>query len=242
LTATVLDRRAGIARDCAKTMSRISRPAALGRRRVLTAEKSLPAGIYAAACYLTTFPDTPANAAWGEAYRERFNQYPINWSWQNATGWMFAEAAAKQAGGLDAKKMSEVLTGMTIDCPFGVDGKMAMRDDHTLVNHAAGWGKRIPRLPYVVDISPADWKRIFRAWGRLEEAGGLHLTARAWVASAREGFLSPGSECSWRLRDDGLVLGHADDQRLARRPVAVPGGGAACWTSPVKGWPRSSSP
>ena len=41
---------------------------------VLTAVKSLPAGISSGARYLTTFPETPQNKAWGDAYFERYNE------------------------------------------------------------------------------------------------------------------------------------------------------------------------
>ena len=139
----------------------------MGDYPVLTAVKSLPAGIYSGARYLENFPDNPANAAWGEAYRKRYNQYPTNWSWQTTTAWMFLDAAAKKTGSLDPKKLSEALTNLTIDCPFGLNGKVTMRDDHTLVNYAAGWGKTTPNLPYVVDIVPGDWGQIFEleaAW------------------------------------------------------------------------------
>ncbi|MBS0558548.1 MAG: ABC transporter substrate-binding protein [Proteobacteria bacterium] len=139
----------------------------MGDYPVLTAVKSLPAGIYSGTRYLENFPDLPANAAWGEAYRKRFNQFPTNWSWQNSTAWMLAEAAAKKAGSLDAKKMSEALTGLTIDCPFGVGGKVTMRDDHTLVNYAVGWGRTTPKMPYVIDIEAGDWKQLYEleaAW------------------------------------------------------------------------------
>lgn len=132
----------------------------LGDYPVLTAVKTLPADMHAGSRYLETFPDTPGNKAWGEAYRKKYGQYPTNWSWQNATAWMFLDAAAKKAGSLDAKKMSEALTGLVIECPFGLDGKITMRDDHTLVNYAIGWGKTVPKLPYIVDIQPGDWGQI----------------------------------------------------------------------------------
>jgi len=37
---------------------------------------------------------------------------------------------------------------------------MTMRDDHTMVNYAVGWGKTIPKLPYIVDIQPGNWAEI----------------------------------------------------------------------------------
>lgn len=132
----------------------------LGDYPVVTSVKSLPAGMYGGTRYLENFPDTPANKAWGEAYRKAYDQYPTNWSWQNATAWMFLDAAARKAGSLDAKKMAEALTGLTIDCPFGVAGKVTMREDHTLVDYAIGWGTTVSKPPYLVDIQPGSWSEI----------------------------------------------------------------------------------
>ena len=139
----------------------------LGDYPVLTAVKALPANMFAGSRYLEDLPDTPGNKAWGEDYRKRYNQYPTNWSWQNATAWMFLEAAAKKAGRLEAGRMAEALTGLTIDCPFGVKGTVTMRDDHTLIDYAVGWGKTTPAAPYIVDIQPGDWAEISaleKAW------------------------------------------------------------------------------
>ena len=63
--------------------------------------------------------------------------------------------------------MAEALTGLTIDCPFGVKGTVTMRDDHTLIDYAVGWGKTTPAAPYIVDIQPGDWAEISaleKAW------------------------------------------------------------------------------
>lgn len=133
----------------------------LGDYPVLTSVKNLPTGMQGGSRYLENFPDLPANKEWGETYRKRFGQYPTDWSWQNAAGWMFLEAAAKKAGSLDTKKLAEAMVGLTIDCPFGEKGKVTMRDDHTIVDYAIGWGKTIPQLPYIVDIVPGNWSEIF---------------------------------------------------------------------------------
>lgn len=132
----------------------------LGDYPVVTAVKNLPADMHGGTRYLDNFPDTPANKAWGDAYRKAYDQYPTNWSWQNATAWMFLDAAAKKAGSLDSKKMSEALTGLTIDCPFGVSGKVTMREDHTLVDYAIGWGTTVPKPPYLTGIQPGTWSEI----------------------------------------------------------------------------------
>jgi branched-chain amino acid transport system substrate-binding protein len=128
---------------------------------VLTAVKSLPTGIYSGARYLTTFPATPQNKAWGDAYFARYHEYPTNWSWQAATSMQFLEAAAKKAGSLDSKKMADALRGLTIDSPFGIQGKITMREDQTIVDYAIGWGTSISQAPYVTNLEPADWGQIF---------------------------------------------------------------------------------
>ncbi len=127
---------------------------------VLAAIKNLPAGIQSATRYLETFPDTPANKAWGQAYFKKYNERPTNWSWQNAVAMQFYEAAIKKTNSLDAKTLADALTGMKIDTPFGVDGTITMRDDHTTIGYAIGWGQTTPKEPYIIDVKPADWGKI----------------------------------------------------------------------------------
>jgi branched-chain amino acid transport system substrate-binding protein len=131
----------------------------MGDQPVLTAVKSLPAGIQSATRYLPTFPDTPANHAWNDAYRKaNNNDYPTNWSWENSTAIRFIEAAVKKAGSTDGKKAAEALRGLTIDSPFSTTGKVTMRaEDQTLVGYAIGWGTTIPQAPFVTDIEAGDW-------------------------------------------------------------------------------------
>jgi branched-chain amino acid transport system substrate-binding protein len=127
---------------------------------VLAAIKNLPAGIQSATRYLETFPDTPANKEWGQAYLKRWNERPTNWSWQNAVAMHFYEEAIKKTNSLDAKTLSEALSGMKINSPFGADGTITMRDDHTTIGYAIGWGQTTPKEPFIIDIKPADWGRI----------------------------------------------------------------------------------
>jgi branched-chain amino acid transport system substrate-binding protein len=129
---------------------------------VLTAIKHLPKGIHSGDRYLTTFPDTPANKAFGEAYNKRFGEYPTNWSWQNATAVRFLAAAAKAVGSSDGKQMAAALAGMKIESPFGTSGQITMRAaDHTIVEYAIGWGTTVPKFPYVEAMQPGDWGQIF---------------------------------------------------------------------------------
>ncbi|MBV9559078.1 MAG: ABC transporter substrate-binding protein [Bradyrhizobium sp.] len=127
---------------------------------VLAAIKNLPPGIQSATRYLETFPDTPANKEWGQAYLKRWNERPTNWSWQNTVAMQFYEQAVKKANSLDAKALADALTGMKINTPFGVDGTITMRDDHTTIGYAIGWGQTTPKEPFIIDVRPADWGKI----------------------------------------------------------------------------------
>jgi branched-chain amino acid transport system substrate-binding protein len=128
----------------------------------LTAVKNLPKGIHSGNRYVKTFPGTPENAAWADAYRAKYNEYPTNWSWENATAVQFLAAAAKKANSADGAKLAEVMKGLTIASPFGADGNVTLRaEDQTLVGYAIGWGTTIPNEPYVTDMTAGDWKQIF---------------------------------------------------------------------------------
>jgi branched-chain amino acid transport system substrate-binding protein len=127
---------------------------------VLAAIKSLPPGIQSATRYLETFPDTPANKEWGQAYFKRWNERPTNWSWQNSLAMQFYEQAVKKANSLDAKALATALTGMKVNTPFGADGTITMREDHTTIGYAIGWGQTTPKEPFIVDVKAADWGKI----------------------------------------------------------------------------------
>lgn len=127
----------------------------------LTVVKNLPKGIHSGNRYIKTFPATPQNAAWGDAYRAKYKEYPTNWSWENALAINFINEAAKKANSADGKKIADALRGLTIQSPFGVDGTVTMRaEDQTIINYAIGWGTTIPTEPYVPDVKPGDWKQI----------------------------------------------------------------------------------
>ena len=127
---------------------------------VMAAIKNLPAGIQSATRYLETFPDTPANKEWGQAYLKRWNERPTNWSWQNSVAMQFYEQAIRKANTLEAKALAAALTGMKINTPFGADGTIPMRADHTTIGYAIGWGQTTPKEPFIVDVKAADWSKI----------------------------------------------------------------------------------
>lgn len=124
--------------------------------------KQLPRGVHSGNRYLASYPPLPSNATFGRDYSRRYNNtYPTNWSWQSATAVHLTIAALKKVGGTDPRKLAEALRGLTIDSPFGADGKVTMRaEDQTLVGYAIGWGTTIPAEPYVNGIKTADWNQI----------------------------------------------------------------------------------
>ncbi|MEO8006828.1 MAG: ABC transporter substrate-binding protein [Betaproteobacteria bacterium] len=127
----------------------------------LTAVKNLPAGIHSAARYLKTFPATAENAAWGEAYKTKYGDYPTNWSWENALAVSYLTTALKKTNSTDATKLSEAMRGMKVKSPFGADGSVTMRaDDQTTIGYGIGWGTTVPKDPWVPQVTPGDWKTI----------------------------------------------------------------------------------
>jgi branched-chain amino acid transport system substrate-binding protein len=139
----------------------------------LTVVKNLPKGIHSGNRYIKTFPNTPENAAWADAYKAKYGEYPTNWAWQSATAVMFLAEAAKKANSIDGKKVAEALRGLTIKCPFGADGTVTMRaEDQTLVGYAVGWGTTIPQEPYVPDVKAGDWKMIFELEAEWKKSKG----------------------------------------------------------------------
>ncbi|CAN7349197.1 ABC transporter substrate-binding protein [Bosea sp. LjRoot9] len=128
----------------------------------LTTVKNLPTGIHSGNRYIKTFPATPQNAAWGDAYKAKYGEYPTNWAWQNGLAVNFLAAAAKKANSADGKKIAEALRGLKIDSPFGADGTVTMRaEDQTIVGYAVGWGTTIAKEPYVPEMKSVPWQRIF---------------------------------------------------------------------------------
>ena len=128
---------------------------------VLTAVKSVPAGLHSGNRYLKSFPKTPGNAAWCDAYFAKYKEMPLNWSWQNASSMQFLTQAMKKANSADGKKLADTLRGLTIDSPFGANGKLTMRaEDQTLVDYAIGWGALSSKEPFMPDPKAGNWVQI----------------------------------------------------------------------------------
>jgi branched-chain amino acid transport system substrate-binding protein len=140
----------------------------------LTAVKNLPAGIHSATRYIKTFPATPENSAWADAYRSKFKDYPTNWSWENALAVSFLTEALKMTKSTDAGKLAEALRGMKVKSPFGADGTITMRaEDQTTIGYALGWGTTITKEPYVPQVTTGDWKVILEHEAEWKKAQGF---------------------------------------------------------------------
>src|SRR6201991_3965054 len=138
-----------------------------------TVMKNLPKGIHSGNRYIKTYPGTPENAAWGDAYKAKYGEYPTNWSWENATAIMLIAEAAKKANSADGKKLAEAMKGLKIKCPFGADGTVTMRaEDNTLIGYAIGWGATIPPGPFVPNVQAGDWKTILELEAEWKKSKG----------------------------------------------------------------------
>ena len=128
---------------------------------VLTNVKNVPLGLHSGNRYLQSFPNTPANTSWATSYQGKFKDLPLNWAWQNAASVQFLTTAIKKAKSTDGKKIAQALDGLSIDSPFGANGKLTLRaDDHTLVDYALAWGELSGKEPYMKSPVPGSWKQI----------------------------------------------------------------------------------
>jgi branched-chain amino acid transport system substrate-binding protein len=129
----------------------------------LSAIRNLPgSGVYSSNRYLSTFPGTPANARWSDAYAKRFKSLPTNWSWEAAAGTRFVLEAMRKTQGVEPAALAAAMRGMKIDSPVGgPDGTLFMRaEDQTIINYALGWGRITSKEPFLVDIEAADWSAV----------------------------------------------------------------------------------
>ena len=118
-----------------------------------------PEGVYGTATYFNYFPDTPANKAFGEAYKQKTGVYP---GFAGLYGYLTGKllgAAVEKAGSTDKEKIIDAMEGLTLDAPVG---KVTMRkEDHQLMLPLV-WGRTVKsgNLPYLITdqnvLIPAD--------------------------------------------------------------------------------------
>lgn len=128
---------------------------------VLTAVKNVPAGLQSGNRYLRSVPDSAANHAWADAYFAKHKEMPTNWAWQNGAGVVFLTTAMKKVNSADGGKIAEALRGLTIDSPFGTEGKLTLRaEDQTLIDYADAWGELSNKEPYMPKPQLGSWAQI----------------------------------------------------------------------------------
>lgn len=134
----------------------------LGDYPVIEAVKNLPPGVHSGNRYHKDVPDTEANENWNTTYRANSDVLPTNWAWESYTALKFIAAALVDTGGnTDADKLAAASSGRTIDSPFGTDGTLTLREgDNTLIGYAVGYGKSLPKAPYLSDFQGTTWEQI----------------------------------------------------------------------------------
>jgi branched-chain amino acid transport system substrate-binding protein len=128
-------------------------------------KKGVPAGMFTGNRYNPTMPDTPANHAFGEAFKKRFGTYPSNWSWQGYIAVLYLEAAMKKAGTTDNEKVMKALEGIEIEAPCAQPPRktIVMRArDHQSIYYTIGWAETISKPPYVTDRTYMPWEEILK--------------------------------------------------------------------------------
>jgi branched-chain amino acid transport system substrate-binding protein len=101
----------------------------------LTNKDDIPEGVYTGTDYLYPPIDNPANKAFFESYRKRWNQVPFEASLNAYTTLRFIVKALEKAGKVDREAMIDAAEGMSIDHP--VMGPITVRGfDH---QSTAGW-------------------------------------------------------------------------------------------------------
>lgn len=142
----------------------------------LSAIKSLPkSGIYSSNRYISTFPDTPENAAWANAYTQRFGTRPTNWSWEADTGARFLIEALRKTGDAQPRALAQAIRGAEVTSPVGMrNGRILMEPkDQSIVEYALGWGRIVPKEPYLVDIEAANWPRVLEIEAEWKKGKGF---------------------------------------------------------------------
>ena len=136
--------------------------AGIGDPPVLSAIKQLPEGILAAYRYSRTYPASPANTAFADAFNASAKFDPTNWAWQTYVGANFIIEALKRTGGnTDGKRLAAEIAGMKLATPLGVNGTITMREsDHTIVDYPVAWSHTVRKAPYLDGFEAVAWDQI----------------------------------------------------------------------------------
>lgn len=142
---------------------------------VIDVIKKLPKEAMAQNRYNPTYPDTPANRKWYEDFQKVANMKPHNWAWQSGAAAQFiADGLRATRGDADAAKVAKAVRGATAEVPFGLSGKVTLREsDNTLVDYPLGCGFVQPTDPFMKDWIDADWAVIREHEAEWKKARGF---------------------------------------------------------------------
>ena len=186
----------------------------MGDYPVLTAVKNLPTGMQSATA--TSRPSRTRRRTRPGATRIKRNRTSIRPTGRGRTptAMQFLEAAPRRPTRSTARRSPTRCTGLTIDCPFGADGTVTMREDQTIDRLRHRLGHDDPAGALHRRHQGRRLGQDLRTRDRVEEAEELHLSR-----AARDGPRSPLGGCLDEIR----LPGDADHQRPDHRHAAVPG-------------------
>lgn len=126
---------------------------------VIDVIKQLPRDAVVQNRYNPTYPDRPANRKWHEDFQKAANMKPTNWAWQTAAAAEFiVNGLIATKGDPDPVKVAQAVRGTSAQVPFGLNGKVTLRDsDNTLIHYPIACGVAQSVDPFVKDWVSADW-------------------------------------------------------------------------------------
>ena len=132
---------------------------------VIDVVKQMPKVAYTGSRYNHTFPATPENKRWYDDFLKLNGIKPTNWSWEAGLGaQLVVNALTATKGEPVVDKMAQAIRGSTVEVPFGLNGKVTMREsDNTAIRYPLAFGLAQPSEPYIKDFVPVDWDRILAA-------------------------------------------------------------------------------
>jgi len=102
--------------------------------------KSMPDGVYAAARYFFTTPDSPLNRSFVKTYFERFKEYPDYMAEETYAGVYFLKAAMERAGTTETEKVIAAIEREPLAWETPEGWKIMRKEDHAVVEDVV-WGE-----------------------------------------------------------------------------------------------------
>ena len=102
----------------------------------------MPDGVYAAARYFFTTPDTPLNRNFVKHYQERFKEYPDYMAEETYAGVYFLKAAVERAGTTETEKVIAAIEREPLAWETPEGWKIMRKEDHAAVEDVV-WGETV---------------------------------------------------------------------------------------------------